>query len=839
MGSRDSLACPVTSCTVSGTVSQVSHHISETDDHAHQWDALGYDHSFQFRQAHTQTGDPETVTERPADDDEPGTDASSGDAVELETVPGIGETRAGALRDAGYDSARAVAEASAGELTAISKINGSVARCLQATAREASGIPDPFLAELATDLGTDRTELADAYGGLARFVVTPEEAESTLRLRFESVDSRSIAELDDLRIGELHHFLESGFSDLYDVADATIEELTSVPYLRESRARRLRNSAQTTLDTRSTALDASGDVPAGESADDGESLTEPGPDSEPERARTASQGVFPAAMVERDQWLVWTSTDDGRKIPRAPWVTGDPHQFVSALDPANWTSFAEASEWQAKLPDGFELAYALTGADELVFLDLDDVIADGDPSPAATELVADADSYAAVSTSGTGLHIFVRGSLSDDVKSLTGSLGEADEPASLEVYDRNRFIAMTGDHLEGTPSTVADGHSLLDELEERLASVSSATPDRASSEPVRSRSDVHDIETTSDIQDVFDAIAHVRPGDIRLLSTKTREHGDGTASYDPSWVHSESGTRLGALEDLWIYRKGMIALNALQVVALEEGIIRDERAYPEGETFWEAVEALRDRGAHVPAFEAPATPVSDSEVDADEALDESEVTKRLNYGEPVRLHVHGSDRDYQEVLALRLAPVLVEAAETLDLAPRVTYRAAELYAKAHRAGLVPGAAHECSLGAALRIASTEAGVPRPLDAIAEAFGESTSSIRNKFHRMAQDDSVSATFGAADVVVDPPEYIPYMASELDREVPAELSDRVRELLADVEMDGGSNPMSLVAAAFYAAMKHSGSYSVTQREIADAAGLTEVTIRNNYRQFQADS
>jgi transcription initiation factor TFIIB len=105
--------------------------------------------------------------------------------------------------------------------------------------------------------------------------------------------------------------------------------------------------------------------------------------------------------------------------------------------------------------------------------------------------------------------------------------------------------------------------------------------------------------------------------------------------------------------------------------------------------------------------------------------------------------------------------------------------------------------------------------------------------------MAQDDSVSATFGAADVVVDPPEYIPYMASELDREVPAELSDRVHELLADVETDGGSNPMSLVAAAFYVAMKHSGSYSVTQREIADAAGLTEVTIRNNYRQFQADS
>ncbi len=43
------------------------------------------------------------------------------------------------------------------------------------------------------------------------------------------------------------------------------------------------------------------------------------------------------------------------------------------------------------------------------------------------------------------------------------------------------------------------------------------------------------------------------------------------------------------------------------------------------------------------------------------------------------------------------------------------------------------------------------------------------------------------------------------------------------------------MSEVAAAFYVAMTESPDHSVTQDQIADAAGLTAVTIRNNYRKF----
>jgi hypothetical protein len=57
------------------------------------------------------------------------------------------------------------------------------------------------------------------------------------------------------------------------------------------------------------------------------------------------------------------------------------------------------------------------------------------------------------------------------------------------------------------------------------------------------------------------------------------------------------------MDDGWIWRAdGQFPLDALQVVALEEGIIFDEQDYPNGQAFWDAVEALRRRGAHIPEF---------------------------------------------------------------------------------------------------------------------------------------------------------------------------------------------------------------------------------------------
>jgi len=858
MGSSSEIPCPVPDCAFAGALSRVIHHVTTEDDSGHSWEGLGFQNSLQFREQYEEY----LKSEPPRSQ------------IALEAVPGIGEKRGSELRAAGYDYAKDVAHASVHELVEIRLITKDTARCIQATAKEERGYPDTFIAQLATELHVDRDQVAEAYGSLAGAIVPPAEAANTLRALFHSDDDQSVTNLTAYALRFRHFLLQSGFETIGDVAEASIDDLTEVPYIGPTRAEKIREAARNKHTGETNAVtasepteqndtrpqqpsssktnsgsspeksngeknpassvepnDSSTSIPSGSS--DATSETE-STDSQPSEPAEIA-GRYPEKLKRRDQWLLWKQTDDGRKIPRAPWETGDALRYVSAMDPENWVSFSEAKRWKAKLPFDVDLAFALTRDDDIVFLDLDDVMFDGRPSPEAQSLIDRADSHTAVSTSGTGVHIFLQGSLSDGIKALTGPIDE-DGDQTLEAYDRNRFIAVTGDHLESSPVTVSSGEPLLADLEDQFASVGSETPDRATVEPQKSRDELHTIEATTEIQDLFDAIQQTRPADIRMRSTQTRAHSDGTYSYDPSWANSESGTRLGVLDDVWIYRKGMIALNALQVVALEEGIITDEREYPDGEEFWDAVEALRDRGAHIPEFETSADTFDDvAETDQTDEIDQWEVAKRINYGDRVRGYVHPYDRDYQEKLALELAPTLVEAAEALLLPPSVSYRAAELYAKGHAAGTVHGAAHESSLGAALRLASIMAETPRPLEDIAETLDETPKSIRNKYHRLMKETDLSETLNASDLIVEPTEYVPYLAQQLGIEGDQQVRESVRNLLDTVEHTGNSNPVSEVAAAFYVVLKRSHRHEMTQSDIAHAAGLSKVTIRNNYRKY----
>ena len=341
---------------------------------------------------------------------------------------------------------------------------------------------------------------------------------------------------------------------------------------------------------------------------------------------------YPPTLRDVDQWLVWKPTDDGRKVPRAPWETGG-DRFVSAQDPDVWTDFETASKWIDKLP-GYELAFNIRDREEypdesFLLVDYDSARDPdtGEIHPTVQEHVQQAGSYADVSTSGTGVHIFCRASLPDGVKAINSALPDVEgfPDAEIEVYDSARFSAMTGNHLTETPSEVTACQAFVDELADEFATIAEETPEELLREPEKTKSELSDVETTSDIQDVFDAIQHTGPRDIRLRSSVTHERGNGSKSLDPSWANSASGTRLAQVGDGWVYRKGMYGLDALQVVALEERITTGESAYPTGEDFWEAVDALRQRGAHIPQYEpADSEPVSTLPLAKLDAIDPSD-----------------------------------------------------------------------------------------------------------------------------------------------------------------------------------------------------------------------
>lgn len=338
--------------------------------------------------------------------------------------------------------------------------------------------------------------------------------------------------------------------------------------------------------------------------------------------------VYPAGLCSPDvaRWLTWKEDDDdGEKIPRAPHVHSSfPDKYADSQDSALWTDFETAHEWANKLP-GHNLAFVIRNRaeypdEDLVLIDYDDV---RDPEtetihPTVRDHLEAAGSYADLSPSGTGIHILCRGSLPGDMTALDGAL-PADErfpDASIEVYASARFVTMTGRHLLSTPRETQPAEKFLarladvyapqtessDDADEDSAADASedSTADDSDDSPDLSKAELRELETTTDMQVVYHAIDLTEPGDIRLDSPVTEERSDGTKSRDPSWAYSESGTRLAELEEGWVYRKGMIGLDALQVVALEEGIITDEYTYPSGHAFWEAVRALRTRGAPIP-----------------------------------------------------------------------------------------------------------------------------------------------------------------------------------------------------------------------------------------------
>jgi transcription initiation factor TFIIB len=83
-------------------------------------------------------------------------------------------------------------------------------------------------------------------------------------------------------------------------------------------------------------------------------------------------------------------------------------------------------------------------------------------------------------------------------------------------------------------------------------------------------------------------------------------------------------------------------------------------------------------------------------------------------------------------------------------------------------------------------------------------------------------------------VDPKKYVPRFSSEL--ELSEEVQSKANEIIETTAEQGllsGKSPTGYAAAAIYAASLLCNEKK-TQREVADVAQVTEVTIRNRYQE-----
>ena len=193
---------------------------------------------------------------------------------------------------------------------------------------------------------------------------------------------------------------------------------------------------------------------------------------------------IPAPLLELPQWVCaeLTPRDDGgmNKIPMNP-ATG---RLASSTDPATWGTFAQAAAMAEAR--GWAVGFVLIEGGGLVAIDLDHCIDDaGTLSPEAAAIVERFATYAERSVSGTGVHLLCW----SDPKPGTSSKRTA---RGIEVYDRARFMVMTGDMLPGSPPDLEPRTEKVHALYRELWPDAPAVPARdrlADPAPILSMSD--------------------------------------------------------------------------------------------------------------------------------------------------------------------------------------------------------------------------------------------------------------------------------------------------------------------------------------------------------------
>ena len=129
---------------------------------------------------------------------------------------------------------------------------------------------------------------------------------------------------------------------------------------------------------------------------------------------------------------------------------------ASSTNPPTWSSYADAISAIAKY-DG--VGIVLSDGNSLTAIDLDGVRDPdtGEIEPWGREIIDRFSSYAEVSPSGTGIHIFILGTLPEGSRcKLQLKTGR------VEIYSRKRFLTYTGEHLEGTPASIEQRQAELD-----------------------------------------------------------------------------------------------------------------------------------------------------------------------------------------------------------------------------------------------------------------------------------------------------------------------------------------------------------------------------------------
>jgi transcription initiation factor TFIIB len=165
----------------------------------------------------------------------------------------------------------------------------------------------------------------------------------------------------------------------------------------------------------------------------------------------------------------------------------------------------------------------------------------------------------------------------------------------------------------------------------------------------------------------------------------------------------------------------------------------------------------------------------------------------------------------------------------LGLPENVRETASVIYRRALQDNLLPGRSIEGVATASLYAAARQAGVPRSLDEVERVSRVDKMELTRTYRYIIRELNLEVK------PADPESYIPRFVSDLD--LSDEVERRARELIEAAREDGilsGKSPVGLAAAAVYAAALLCNQ-KVTQSEVSEVSDISEVTVRNRYKQI----
>ena len=168
-------------------------------------------------------------------------------------------------------------------------------------------------------------------------------------------------------------------------------------------------------------------------------------------------------------------------------------------------------------------------------------------------------------------------------------------------------------------------------------------------------------------------------------------------------------------------------------------------------------------------------------------------------------------------------------ATTMGLGNNVREATSMIYRKAIKKNLVRGRSIETVVTSCLYAACRQCGVPRTLDEVASSSRVNRKEIGRTYRFMTRELKLKL------MPTKPQDYVQRFCSELKLtgEVQAKAADILKDA-SEKELTSGRGPTGVAAAAIYISSILCNERR-TQREVADIAGVTEVTIRNRYKEL----